>query len=98
MLDDDFFTDLNESLSENQKQTIAQNIYSQLEDRVGQQMESQLSDEQFQEFETMLENSDETQISAWLQTHAPGYEQLISSSLQQLKQEVKADPAKFLEI
>ena len=93
---DDFFAGLEQELSNQQKQSIAQNVYSQLEDRVGDKLQAQLSDQQYDDFEKVVESGHDQEIADWLANNAPGYQKLVDDTLEQLKQEVKADPNKFL--
>jgi hypothetical protein len=96
-LDDDFFASLGQALNEQQKQTIASNIYSELEDRVGEKLESQLSDSQYTEFEIIVAKGNEPDLDDWLSANAPGYEQLVDQTLEQIKQEAKTGVNKFLD-
>jgi hypothetical protein len=96
MLDDNFYASLNQELSEDQKQALARNIYTELEDRVGEQLEAQLGEQKYEEFVTVIAKDDENELDSWLAVSVPQYEVLVDQTLETLKQEAKADPAKFL--
>jgi hypothetical protein len=96
MLDDDFFASLNKDLTEEQKQAIAEKVAAMLEDRVGDKLADQVSDEKFIEFENVVENGDDTAMDNWLAANAPGYDQLVMETLEQLKREVATNPDAFM--
>ena len=96
-LDDDFFAGLGQKLTEVQKDKIAGNIYSQLEDRVGELLEARVSDQQFEQFEMLIAKGSDQELDTWLSQNAPGYDQLVEQTFEQIKQEAKLSPAKFLE-
>lgn len=81
---------------ESHRQTIIQNIYKQLEDRVGDQVAAIVSDKQFAEFEDIVAQSNEEKINQWLDRNIPTYTEITESILEQLKQEVAANPTSFL--
>ena len=94
-LDDAFYAGLGRELSEDQKQSMARKMYSQLEERVGEKLGSQLSAEQFEEFESLIDRGTDD-LDTWLQANAPGYEQLTEEVFGQIKQEAAADPSRYL--
>jgi hypothetical protein len=96
MLDDDFFASLNRPLTEEQKQAIAEKVAAMLENRVGDKLADQVSDEKFTEFENVVENGDDAAVDEWLAANAPGYDQLVMQTLDQLKQEVATNPDSFM--
>jgi succinate dehydrogenase flavin-adding protein (antitoxin of CptAB toxin-antitoxin module) len=95
-LDDNFYAGLGRQLSEAEKQALAQNMYSELEERVGEKLESQLSEHQAEEFESLIDKGADNDLETWLEANAPGYEQLTEDVFAQIKQEAIADPAKYL--
>src|SRR5438128_1730722 len=95
-LDDDFFAGLGQHLTNEQKQAIAENVYSELEDAVGEKMAAQLSDEQYEQFDQLLESGGDLDVEQWLAANAPGHEQAVEQIFELIKQAVKADPAKYL--
>lgn len=78
------------------RDTIIKNIYKQLEDRVGDQVATIVSDKQFAEFEGILAQTNEEKINQWLDHNVPNYADITVSILDQLKQEVAANPTSFL--
>jgi succinate dehydrogenase flavin-adding protein (antitoxin of CptAB toxin-antitoxin module) len=95
-LDDNFYAGLGRQLSESEKQSMAQKMYSELEERVGEKLESQLSDQQAEEFESLIDKGPDGDLETWLEANAPGYEQLTQDVFEQIKREAAADPAKYL--
>ncbi len=93
---DDFFDGVTQKLSEEEKKTILRTVYSQLEERVGDKVVDMVSDEQFSQFESLVDQEDETKINEWLKTNVPTYDQMVESILEELKQEVAANPQTFL--
>lgn len=96
MQDDDFFSGVTQPLTEEQKKTILENVFSQLEETVGDKMADLVNDEKFAEFENVIAEDDEEKLDAWIEQNYPGYDQLVDSTLEQLRQEVAANPQSFL--
>jgi hypothetical protein len=96
MLDDNFYGQFTQQLTDDQKQKIAENIYSELEDRVGEQLASEISDQQYDEFQKIADQGNDLDLEQWLKTNAPGYEKLVEDTLEQLKKEAIATTDKFL--
>ena len=95
--DDNLLSRVNlDQFSEADRQKILKKIYEQLEDRVGAKVESMVTDEQFAQFEAIVDEADESKLDDWLEKNVPNYEQVVDEILQQLKQEVAADPGSFL--
>src|SRR3990167_7666434 len=96
--DDNLLTGINlDQFSEADQQKIQEKLYRQLENRVGAKVESIVSDEQFTQFESVVDQGDENKLDEWLEKNLPNYEQIVGEILQQLKQEVTANPQSFLE-
>lgn len=95
-LDDAFFDSLGQQLTDTQKDAIAANVYSELEERVGAQLESQVSDQQYEEFQTVVAKGNDLELDEWLARNAPGYEELVEQTLEQIKQEAKTDLHRLL--
>jgi predicted nucleic acid-binding protein len=76
---------------------ILENLYQRLEDRVGRQVEAIVPDTKFDEFETLIDSMDEKKLSQWLDVNVPDYDDIVQKTLDQLKQEVTANPTSFLE-
>ncbi len=85
-----------DQFSEEQCQKIIEKIYHVLEDRVGNKMVSMVSDEKFAQFELMVDQADENKLDEWLSINVPNYDQMVESILEELKQEVAANPQTFL--
>lgn len=82
--------------TETQKQTILENFYKQLEDRLGDKVTSLVDDEKFIEFENLVDQGDEDKINAWVETNIPNYEQESNQIFEGLKQELATNPQNFL--
>ena len=96
-MDDSLLTGINlDQFSEADRQKILEKLYRQLENRVGAKVESIVSDEQFTQFESVVDQGDENKLDEWLENNVPNYEQITSEILQQLKQEIAANPQNFL--
>ena len=95
--DDNLLTGINlDQFSEADQQKIQEKLYRQLENRVGAKVESIVSDEQFTQFESVVDQGDENKLDEWIEKNVPNYEQITSEILQQLKQEIAANPQNFL--
>lgn len=82
--------------SEEDKEKIAQSLYQKLEDRVGDQVSALVNDEQFEQFEALIGTGNEEKLDEWLDSNVPDYDRLVSTQLEQLKTELRADPQAFL--
>lgn len=56
-------------------------IYQQLELDVGLRLTERLSREELQEFNALMDAGDEDEALAWLQLHAPDYQELVRAAL-----------------
>lgn len=97
MDDDDLLSDLDlSSYTESQRDTIAQNLYKMLEDRVGDQVSKIVTDQQFAEFEDIIGQADDAKLDEWLNRYVPTYEEISANIFDQLMAELSANPAAFL--
>ncbi|MDK2898886.1 MAG: hypothetical protein PWQ10_73 [Patescibacteria group bacterium] len=72
-LDDNFLNDIGlSSLPNDQKKSLLQYVYSELELRVGTKLSDGLSDEQLEEFGDIIDRKDDI-ILSWLQQNDPEY-------------------------
>ena len=95
--DNNLLTGINlDQFSEADRQKILEKLYRQLENQVGAKVESVVTDEQFAQFESVVDQGDEDKLDEWLEKNVPNYEQITSEILQQLKQEIAANPQNFL--
>ena len=85
-----------DQFSEEQRQKIIEKLYKQLEDRVGDKVAALVNDEQFARFESVIDEGDEEKLDEWLGINVPNYSQMVEKTLEQLKQEVAANPGSFL--
>jgi len=98
MDDVDLLADLDLSqFTDAQRETIEANLYGQYEDRLGEKIAALINDEKFAQFEAVIDQGDEEKIELWLDQNVPGYENIAEQVLEELKQEVRADPTKFLQ-
>lgn len=81
---------------DSERQTIAQNIYARLEDRVGEKTAAMVPDDKFEEFELLVDQASDERLDEWLDTNIPDYDNLVSTELDNLKNEFKANPGAFL--
>lgn len=72
-IDTAFLTSLGLSdLPQDKQQEIAQQLQTELEERVGEKLTAGMSDEQLAEFDALMEN-DEQAVQQWLQANRPNY-------------------------
>ena len=76
------------SLEAEVRQELCAFIYGTLESRVGQDLVSRLSDEQLETFEAFVDAEDAPAARAWLEQHAPNYEQIVQSHFKALTDEI----------
>lgn len=84
-------------LSQDDKDSLLEHLYDQLELRVGTVIAKQLSDEQLTEFEKLIDANQQEQALQWLQSNYPGYKQVVEAELKKLTDELKNNRDKILE-
>lgn len=95
-MNDDFFAGISQPLSEYQRQTIMENVYDRLEAIVGDKLAEQLDDQKFEQFQAVIDEDNQEKLDAWIDQNIPGYQELVDSTLESLRQEVLASPESFL--
>lgn len=89
-LDDDLLRQLGlASLTTEEKNLMLVHMYETLELRVGKKLASDMSDDQLDEFEQFIDADDEAGALEWLERKYPHYREVVASSLEALKAEVK---------
>src|ERR1035437_3102950 len=88
-LDDKFLADIGlNDLPEEQKKPFLQHIYNELELRVGTKLSEGMTDEQLEEFESIIDRKEDV-ITAWLNQHAPDYQN--EETFKRIQQATKLD-------
>ena len=89
-LDDNFLKEVGvANLPDDQKRTLLQHIYQELQERVGERLGDGLNDQQMDEFDAILQR-DEAKVRQWLQDHQPDYVQ--QSDFQNFMRSAQQDP------
>lgn len=74
-LNDEFLNELGlDQLPEEQRKPFLDHIYNELEFRVGERLSQGMTDAQLDEFAGIVDNNPEA-VNAFLQTHAPNFQQ-----------------------
>jgi hypothetical protein len=97
MDDIDLLSDLDLSkFTDAQKGNIEASLYNKYEERLGEKIAPLVTAEKFAELELVISQGDEEKVEYWLEVNVPGYENLASQTLEELKQEVRQNPQAFL--
>lgn len=98
-LDDQFLQDVGlGSLPQDQKAQMLNDIYDRLELQVGMRLAEQMTDEQLDEFEAVIDQKNDQASQTWLETNFPSYRQVVADELEKLKNEIRENAAKIMEV
>ena len=91
---EDFLQEMGLSaMPEDQKQPFLDYVQRELEIRVGERISRGLSEEKLQEFDAI---TDPEAAAAWRETNRPDYREIVNRTIEEMKEEIRANRAKLL--
>lgn len=92
--DDKFLADMGLSaMPEEQKQDFLAYVQEELEVRIGERISRGLSETQLNEFDMI---TDPLEAAKWLEVNRPDYREIVSRTIAEMKEEIRANRAKLL--
>jgi hypothetical protein len=92
--DDKFLADMGLSaMPEEQKQDFLAYVQEELEVRIGERISRGLTQVQLNEFDAI---TDPTEAAKWLEVNRPDYREIVSRTIAEMKEEIRANRAKLL--
>lgn len=81
------------SMPEDQKRAFLDYIQEELEVRIGERISKGLTETQLNEFDMI---SDPAEAAAWLEKNRPDYREIVNRTIEEMKQEIRANRDKLL--
>ncbi|MBP5512836.1 hypothetical protein J6X73_01560 [Candidatus Saccharibacteria bacterium] len=81
------------SMPEEQKQAFLDYIQEELEVRIGERISRGLTETQLNEFDMI---SDPLEAAKWLEKNRPDYREIVNRTIEEMKQEIRANRSKLL--
>jgi hypothetical protein len=81
------------SMPEEQKQAFLDYIQEELEERIGERISRGLTETQLNEFDMI---SDPLEAAKWLEKNRPDYREIVNRTIEEMKQEIRANRSKLL--
>ncbi len=81
------------AMPENQKQQFLDYIQEELEVRIGERISRGLTEVQLNEFDMI---TDPTEAAKWLERNRPDYREIVSRTIEEMKEEIRANRAKLV--
>ena len=92
--DDKFLADMGLSaMPEEQKRDFLAYVQEELEVRIGERISRGLTQVQLNEFDAI---TDPTEAAKWLEVNRPDYREIVSRTIAEMKEEIRANRAKLL--
>ena len=92
--DDKFLQEMGlQAMPEDQKQKFLDNVQEELEVRIGERISKGLTEVQLNEFDMI---SDPLEAAKWLEKNRPDYREIVSRTLEEMKEEIRANRAKLI--
>ncbi len=93
-LDEKFLQEMGlTAMPEDQKQKFLDYIQEELEIRVGERISRGLTETQLNEFDMI---TDPAEAAKWLEKNRPDYREIVSRTIDDLKEEIRANRAKLI--
>ena len=94
--DENFLKDMGLSaMPEDQKQKFLEYVQEELELRIGERISKGLSEEQLIEFDAI---TDQAEAIKWLEKNRPDYREIVSRTINEMKEEIRENRAKLVGI
>ena len=92
--DDNFLQEMGLSaMPEGQKQEFLDYIQEELEIRIGERISKGLTEVQLNEFDMI---TDQAEAAKWLEKNRPDYCEIVTRTIEELKQEIRANRSKLI--
>lgn len=92
--DEKFLADMGLSaMPEEQKRDFLAYVQEELEVRIGERISRGLTQVQLNEFDAI---TDPTEAAKWLEVNRPDYREIVSRTIAEMKEEIRANRAKLL--
>lgn len=84
-----------QAMPEEQKQQFLDYIQEELEIRIGERISKGLTPTQLNEFDMITEP---LEAAKWLEKNRPDYREIVNRTIEEMKQEIRANRSKLLQI
>ena len=81
------------AMPEDQKQQFLDYIQEELEVRIGERISKGLTEVQLNEFDMI---TDPTEAARWLEKNRPDYREIVTRTINEMKEEIRANRAKLV--
>lgn len=82
-----------QAMPEDQKQEFLDYIQEELEVRIGERISKGLTEAQLSEFDAIV---DSTEAAKWLERNRPDYREIVSRTIEEMKNEIRANRARLV--
>ena len=92
--DDKFLQEMGlQAIPEDQKQKFLDYVQEELEVRIGERISKGLTEVQLNEFDMI---TDPTEAAKWLEKNRPDYREIVTRTIEEMKDEIRANRAKLV--
>ena len=92
--DDKFLQEMGlQAMPEDQKQKFLDYVQEELEVRIGERISKGLTEVQLNEFDMI---TDPTEAAKWLEKNRPDYREIVTRTIEEMKDEIRANRAKLV--
>lgn len=81
------------AMPEEEKRRFLDYIQEELEVRIGERISRGLTDEQLRQFDLI---TDHVEATEWLEKNRPDYREIVTSTIEEMKEEIRANRAKLI--
>lgn len=93
--DEDFLQEMGLSaMPEDEKQNFLAYVQEEVEIRIGERISQGLLESQLAEFDAI---TDQSEAAKWLEKNRPDYRKIVTHTIEELKQEIRANRDKLLQ-
>lgn len=92
--DENFLAEMGlQAMPEDQKQKFLDYVQEELEVRIGERISKGLTETQLNEFDMI---TDPTEAAKWLEKNRPDYREIVTRTIEEMKDEIRANRAKLV--
>ena len=92
--DDKFLQEMGlQAMPEDQKQKFLDYVQEELEVRIGERISKGLTEVQLNEFDMI---TDPLEAAKWLEKNRPDYREIVSRTIEEMKEEIRASRARLI--
>ena len=92
--DENFLQEMGlQAMPENQKQSFLDYVQRELEIRIGERISKGLTETQLNEFDLI---TDPIEAAKWLEINRPDYREIVNRTIEEMKEEIRANRAKLV--